>query len=675
VTGGNQGTERSSEAVSEAPGASAAAGRTVFLSYASPDAAVANQVCEFLESHGVTCWIAPRDVKPGAVYADAIVRAINEANALVLVLSGAAMASEHVSREVERAASKHKPVVAFRVDAAALSAELEYFLSRSQWIDVPVLGMPAALVKLAEAVGQGAAKSSVNPELGGGEASGRTTINRAVGTATVAKSVVVAAAVVIALGVGGVLAVRFWPSKHGEAPAVAAISDKSIAVLPFTDLSEKHDQEYFADGLAEEVLALLATLPDLKVISQTSSFQFKSQDTDLHNIGTQLGVAYVVQGSVRRYGNRVRVTAQLVQTRDGVHRWSESYDQEVGDILRMQQDIAAALGRALQIEVGSASWETATNLRSEESYTAYLRGQHALNRYNKVGLDEAVSHFEHALALDPSLVRAREGLALAHFLQYAFGFVSPTVGAEAARQDVDSVLRDNPRSVEGHALRARLLTTYDWDWAAAQREADLALSLDRNNGRALFAAADLAAVLGRWNEAERLFRDALSVNPLDSDNRTELGFTLYRAGQFAEAEAEMRRVLEIRPSYVTAHYILAFILLARGQAQAALPVMQQEDVNGGQLTGLAIVYFALGRKADSDSALGRAELDVANQGPCLIALAHAFRRETDAAFRWLDRAYLEKNYQIQFIKGEWLLGSVQNDARYKALLKKMNLPE
>src|SRR6202795_1048310 len=150
------GMGESSEAVSQPPGASAAAGsRTVFLSYASADAVVANQVCEFLESHGVACWMAPRDVKPGSVYADAIVRAINEATALVLVLSGAAMASEHVSREVERAGSKHKPIVAFRVDAAALSAELEYFLSRSQWIDVPALGMPAALVSLAEAVGLG----------------------------------------------------------------------------------------------------------------------------------------------------------------------------------------------------------------------------------------------------------------------------------------------------------------------------------------------------------------------------------------------------------------------------------------------------------------------------------------------------------------------------------------
>ncbi len=159
------GVGMSSEAVSEPSGGSAGArsSKSVFLSYASADAVVTNQVCEYLESHGVPCWMAPRDVKPGAAYADAIVRAINEASALVLVLSGAAMASAHVSREVERAGSKHKQIIALKIDAAVLSTELEYFLSRSQWIDAAPLGMPAALVKLAEAVGQGSAAAQYNP--------------------------------------------------------------------------------------------------------------------------------------------------------------------------------------------------------------------------------------------------------------------------------------------------------------------------------------------------------------------------------------------------------------------------------------------------------------------------------------------------------------------------------
>ena len=240
------------------------------------------------------------------------------------------VASEHVSREVERAGSKHKPIVAFRVDAAALSAELEYFLSRSQWVDVPSLGMAGALVKLAEAVGWGSAKP-VNPGSRGGGAAGRGSINQAVGTASVAKRVVVVAAVVIVLGIGGVLAVLFWQSKHGEsqAPVAAAVSDKSIAVLPFTDMSQKKDQEYFADGIAEEVLDRLAQVPGLKVVGRASSFQFRGGSADPGKIGAALGVAYLLEGSVRKEANRVRVAAQLVDARTGSQRWSDHFDSDL----------------------------------------------------------------------------------------------------------------------------------------------------------------------------------------------------------------------------------------------------------------------------------------------------------------------------------------------------------
>jgi tetratricopeptide (TPR) repeat protein len=202
----------------------------------------------------------------------------------------------------------------------------------------------------------------------------------------------------------------------------------------------------------------------------------------------------------------------------------------------------------------------------------------------------------------------------------------------------------------------------------------VALSLDRNSGLALYAAADLAGVLGRWGEAETLFQNALSIDPLDADTRAELCFTLYRAGRFAGAEAECRRVLGIRPSYVQAQYSLALPLLARGQTQAALHEMQQEALEGGQPSGLAIVYYALGRKADSDAARSRAERDVATQGPFTIASIHAIPGESNAALHWLERAYAEKNYSLQYIKGDWRFSSLQKDARYKALLKKMNLP-
>ena len=226
----------------------------VFISYASTDKAAADSICDALEHGDVTCWIAPRDVKPGAQYADAIVRAINEANAVVLVLSQSAMASAHVAREVERAASKHKPIIAFRIDAA-LNRALEYFLSNSQWIDVPAMGMPAALAKLAEAAGQGSDAGS-----SGSRGSGRPALELGTSEADRGRR----CSPQRWSGGRSRCALLVTESSGVPTASAVAITDKSIAVLPFVDMSEKKDQEYFADGMAEELLDLLAKMPGLQ---------------------------------------------------------------------------------------------------------------------------------------------------------------------------------------------------------------------------------------------------------------------------------------------------------------------------------------------------------------------------------------------------------------------------
>ena len=314
----------------------------VFVSYASQDTAVANTIVENLEQHGLRCWMAPRDVKPGAQYADAIVGAINEAEAVVLVLSQSAIASSHVAREVERAASKHKPIIAFRIDVAALNRALEYFLSNSQWIDVMKLGMPVALVKLSEAVAQesGNALDPIIPTKPVEGAGGR------------AKLIAVSAAV---LGVSAAMAlgIHLWTSKprSAQAQAVVAsgareraaspISDKSIAVLPFTDMSEKKDQEYFADGMAEEVLDLLTKVPGIRVIGRTSSFQFKGKSGDLRSISRTLGAIYIIEGSVRKSGDRLRVTAQLIGAVEGT-----TVDTGIESALMRERKVLSSSARA-----------------------------------------------------------------------------------------------------------------------------------------------------------------------------------------------------------------------------------------------------------------------------------------------------------------------------------------
>jgi TolB-like protein/Tfp pilus assembly protein PilF len=636
-------------------------GRDVFVSYASQDAAVANLIVENLEQHGLKCWIAPRDVKPGAQYADAIVRAINEADAVVLVMSGSAVASPHVGKEIERGSSKRKPIIAFRIDGALLNNALEYFLSESQWIDVPALGMPAALTKLAEAVGH---VSTVTPQVATPVRSGGVT-----------KRAVIVAAAVIGVSAAVATGVRFWQQSRGggQSPAVAVISDKSIAVLPFTDMSEKRDQEYFADGMAEEIIDLLVKIPGLKVISRTSSFQFKGKTEDLHSIGTQLGVAYVLQGSVRKSGDRLRVTAQLLNSRDGAHVWSETYDRDLSDVLKMQDEIAIALVRALQIEV-SADIVSRPVLRNAEAYTLYLQGRHAIDRFDQPGAEQAITDFERVLELDPSFAPAELGLGSAYFDLGLNGFMPPAIAFEKARQAGERALTLDPNLAMAHAQLGEIHRVYDWDWPAAEREIKQGLALAPADGDILFFAASLSLSMGRWDEALKQVNAALAQDPLNQPTYFSLSLIQERRGRLAEAEAAARRALEIAPTAPFGHYFLGSMLLDRSQPDAALAEFSKETVEGARLGGSAMAYFALGSKADSDAALAQLIKGQA-QREFVIARVYGFRGEPDEAFKWLELAYAQKASALSIVKGDPAFKKIEGDPRYKAFLKKMNLPE
>jgi TolB-like protein len=676
------GVGMSSGTVSGPPGDSAAAGptKTVFLSYASVDAEVANQVCQALEAQGVSCWMAPRDVKPGARYADAIVRAINDAKTLVLVLSASAIGSSHVSREIERAASKHKQIIALKIETAPLTPALEYFLSESQWIDVPALGMPAALTRLAEAVGKGAgASSSVNTGLGsgGGGATGGPAVNRAVDTAIVAKRVVVAAAIIGLLGIGGELAVRYWATKHAEAqaPAVAAISDKSIAVLPFADMSEKKDQEYFADGMAEEVLDRLTQVPGLKVVGRASSFTFRDKNSDPARIGATLGVAYLLEGSVRKEGERLRVAAQLVETRTGAQRWSDRFDSDVVGMLQVQDTIAVEIARALQIAV-EVDTAPRSSIRSPEALDAYLRGLQSIDRESRESTEAAVVSFQRALALDPTFAPAAIGLARAYSFIGNEGWLTTKVAFERARKAALLAQQLDPKSPLPHVRLAEIDVTYDWDWSGADRELSQALVLGPRNSEWARIASQRAAAIGLWDEARQLAIEAVALDPLDPNVHMILGWSIYlHTGDYVEAEQSFRRGLQIAPKWGSGRYFLGESVMLQGHHDLALAEFRKETPDDGQFEGSAMAYFAAGRKSESDMALAEAIRHNGSSWASEIARVYAFRGEKDRAFEWLERAFDLRDEDLYVIKGDPLFKNLEGDPRYKAFLKKMNLPE
>jgi TolB-like protein/Flp pilus assembly protein TadD len=454
------------------------------------------------------------------------------------------------------------------------------------------------------------------------------------------------------------------PWVDATAETNAPMLERSIAVMPFVDMSEKQDQRYFADGMAEEVINLLTKVPGLRVISRSARSR---------SVGSVPGAAYTVEGSIRRSGNRLRVTAQLVGTQDGSHLWSGSYDKDFGEVLKIQDEIAAGLVRALQVAVG-VDLPSRPVLKSTAGYDLYQRGRHALDRFDKVGFEKAAGYFEQALALDPSALRAAESLALVHLYMVEWGYAPPREGFERARASWDSVLALDAVSAVAHAQLALISAIYDWDWAAAVARIQRALALDPRDPGILVTAGIIHLALGRLDEAAASFNAALALDPLGAVAHGALGTVHHRSGRLPLAEAEFRRALEISPTYLWGHWSLGTVLLSAGNLDAALSQMQQATPDWGGDVGLACIYHAMNRRSESDAALARATKEFAGRCAYIISEAHAFRGEIDQAFTWLERAFDQKDVMLYRIKGDPILRNLEPDPRYKAFLKKMKLP-
>jgi adenylate cyclase len=571
-------------------------------------------------------------------------------------------------REIERAVSKRHPVVALRIDSAPLTAAFEYFLNQSQWIEGG--GSDAAIAQLVGAVGQHLARGTATSLTNSNQASA---IHRK--AATPRRTRVIAAVVVLVMAGAYFLVDTAWRSKLGGTANTILISDKSIAVLPFADMSEKKDQEYFGDGMAEEIIDLLVKIPGLKVISRTSSFQFKGKTADLRTIGAQLGVAHVLEGSVRKSGERLRVTAQLINSLDGTHLWSETYDRDLSDVLKMQDEIAIALVRALQIEVSGEGIGSRPALRNTEAYTLYLQGLHAADSFDQQGLEQAADYFQRAIERDPSFAAAEVSLARVYAALGVYGFMPRPVALENARLADERAVKLDPNLAIAHAGLGEIHRAYDWDWAAADRELKLALSLAPNDGDVLFLGAIQSLSAGRLDEALRRVSAASAKSPLSPEPYNILNIIQVRRGRLAEAEAAGRRALELRPTFAGGHYFVAIAHLVGGEPQAALMEAMKETQDAARLGGSAMAYFALGRKADSDAALPQMTNHPTDH-PFYIARVYGFRGEPDEALNWLDRAYLQKDSGgLPLIKGDPLFKKIEGDPRFNAFLKKMNLPE
>lgn len=465
----------------------------------------------------------------------------------------------------------------------------------------------------------------------------------------------------------------FYLGRETKAPAVA--NDKTaIAVLPFANLSADKDQEYFSDGLSEELVNVLAKNPKLQVTSRTSAFSFKGKEVDIKTIAQKLNVTHVLEGSVRKAGNELRITAQLIEVATDSHLWSQTYDRKMENIFAVQDEIAASVADALKATL-EGSQISKTQQTNPEAYNAYLQGRYFADRRTKEDSEKAINYFEQALRIDPNYARAWVGLSFVHRDQAGLGYIPIEEGVEKARKEVQKALEIDPNLAEAYVQMARIKTFFDWDWTGADAALKKALELDPANADVFRGAGTLASTLGRFDEAITLTRRAIELDPLRTAAYNNLGIYTYNAGHYDDAIAAASKVLELNPQWPAGgHYRIGRVYLAQSKNREALAEMQKEPDKAWRLDGLALTYYANGMKKEADTTLAQVIEEQQNDSAFQIAEIYSYRGEKDKAFEWLERAYNQRDGGLSAVKGDPLLRNLESDPRYTAFLKKMKLP-
>jgi TolB-like protein/Tfp pilus assembly protein PilF len=575
-----------------------------------------------------------------------------------------------------------------------MPADLEYCLNTSQWLDASTLGVDSTLPKLVDAVRRAVASPSVAiPPKARDTATRVANLSPAPPVGTKAslqlRRPVVAIVTVIAVIVAYLIVDKFWLAKHigseqpvgaaapAAAPASPVISDKSVAVLPFIDMSEKKDQEYFSDGLSEELIDMLTKIPDLRVPARTSSFYFKGKSEDIPTIARRLMVAYVLEGSVRKSGINLRITAQLIRADNGYHLWSQTYDRKLDDIFKVQDEIAGAVVSALKVSLGDSSAVKVTTPKNTEAYTLYLQGR-AINRNagNKAQFDSAADYMRKAIKADPTFAKAWAWLATVLANEILANYVRADDVAAEMRRAVERALALDPNSPDVHRAKASILQAVDWDWEGALAEDKRAYDLDQTDPNNISALGSILFLLhGESDTVLALYQKAIELDPVAENGYDLIGNYYLCTGKLAEAETAYRKAIDLLPTDPDAHTGLGTVLLLRGEAAAALAEFQRDPDESAQREGAAMAYFALGHSAEANAALSDMERLDATTQPVYVAEGLAYRGEIDQAFALLDRAYQQHDSYLLSVNSDPLMKRLHNDPRWKAFLRKMKLPE
>jgi TolB-like protein/DNA-binding winged helix-turn-helix (wHTH) protein len=485
--------------------------------------------------------------------------------------------------------------------------------------------------------------------------------------------VVAGALAVIALAAVYYLGDKAWLSRHtmGETPGDGVIAGgESIAVLPFVNMSGDPNQEYFSDGLSEELIDHLVRSADLKVIARTSSFQFKGKNEDVRSIAHKLGVAHVLEGSVRKVDQQLRITAQLVSASDGVQLWSQTYDRMLTDIFKVQGEIADEVSQALHVALREG-YRPAGREPDVQAYNLLLEGRYFEARRTLGNVEKAAELYKQAVDRDPEYALGWARLAHAYLIEET-RIGPPSEGQNRRVLDaLDRAIRLDPNLVYAYYTRAAFAMNITWDWAAALADDQRIRQIDSRSDLLPGAFGDHALVLGQVNRAIELYQEALTRNPLDPNSLDSLGIALCAADKFLPCLEKRLRLMQLHPEFDGVNSSVGMARLYLGQFAEALAAMQQEPNENYRLRGLGAVLWAMGHRTESDVALKALTDKFGSIDPYGIASVHAYRAEIDDAFHWLDRAYQEHNHRMPTVKTDPVFTNLRGDRRFQAILSRM----
>jgi TolB-like protein len=620
------------------------ANKAVFLSYASQDTEAAKRICEALRAAGVEVWFDQSELRGGDSWDAKIRKQIKECALFMPIISAATQArAEGYFRLEWRIADQRThlmgrnrafifPVCVDQTPEAGADAP-DSFLA-VQWTRLPGGETSAAV---AEHV-----RRLLSREQGGAWAS------RPVGSEIT--------------------------GREARVPSTGpAVEGKSVAVLAFANLSNDAENEFFSDGISEELINVLVRVPGLKVTARTSAFHFKKKDTPVAEIARQLGVAYVVEGSVRKAGERVRITAQLIKAADGFHVWSETFTRDLKDIFAVQDEIAGLIANNLSLKL-SAPVGPVREV-NPAAYQLFLEGRSAFNRE---GLDDslkAVDCYKQSLAIDPDSALTWAWLAMAYGLAAGSGVHEVDVGNKLAREAAARAIELDPHLAKGHVGLAFVELLYGWDWQKAAAELERAVALAPGEVEAVSLQAHLAGCTGRTERCIALSRQAATLDPFNYFSGYTIIRSLSYARRFPEMEKAAEHVLALNPLGTRARSFLSMAQLLQGKADAAARSAEVMPAGWARSTSLAFARHAQGRQAEAEAEVQTLMAQYGHHAAYQVAQVYAYFGDVEAGYAWLEKAYEQRDSGMCLSRVDPLLDSLQGDARWQPFLRKMKLAD